>query len=187
MTSIEFGGLVFDDQAEAGFTISSWAGWWDAAPPRVRLNGRPQADGAFGIANVWKGARVVSVEGSWVGSSMEDAYSAMRALVAMQPGGVPSRFRVVEPFSALSAEVVIASGPTLPQELFSPFFRFSFDVVAVDPLKYGDEVTTGTGLPSEGGGLIFDAPSGLDPLVGVLTYPGEETYPSESLFPGGFE
>lgn len=163
MTSIEFEGLVFDDQALSGFTISSWSGWWDAAPMRVSVNDRPQADGAFGASNNWRGARTISVEGSWSGASMVEAYAAMQALAAIQPYGVPSPFRVLEPFSTKTAVVALANGPTLPQELFQPFFKWSFDVVAYDPLKYGDPVSSSTGVPVSGGGLLF--PLGTTPTA----------------------
>ena len=154
MTNIQFEGLTFDDGATTGFTISEWSGWWDGAGIRVPVNERPQADGAFGSSNNYRSARTVTVEGSWVGSDLESAYAALRQLRAMQPRGVPSTFRVSEPFETTSAVVALA-GVRGPNQLAHPFFKFVFDVVAYDPLRYGDPVTSSTGIPVSGGGLLW--------------------------------
>jgi hypothetical protein len=154
MTTIQFGGITFDDEATSGFTISSWSGWWDGAPMRVPVNDRPQSDGAFGSSNNYRGARAVTVEGLWVGSDMESAYTALRQLRAMQPRGIPSPFIVSEPFESTSSVVALA-GVRGPRELFAPQFTYVFDVVAYDPLRYGSEVSASTGVPVSGGGLLW--------------------------------
>ena len=61
---------------------------------------------------------------------------------------------MTEPFETTSAEVALA-GVRGPRELFSPYFKFVFDVVAYDPLRYGDPVMVSTGIPVSGGGLLW--------------------------------
>lgn len=161
MTQILFEGFTFDDEATTGFTITRWSGWWDGPPVRRRGNERPQADGDFGSSKNWRGARVVTVEGSYVGTTMQDTYAAMQSLAALQASGVASDFRVVEPFSTLTAVVELAGAPRMPDHLAFPFFSFAFDVVAPDPYRYGDMVSVFTGVPVSGGGLLF--PLGTTP------------------------
>lgn len=162
MTTIEFGGITFDDGAVSGFAIASWAGWWDRPAARLQLNDRPQANGSFGVSRVYVAARTVTVEGSWSGSDMASAYAALNQFNGVQSGGVPSPFRVSEPggVKSITASVATALGP---QTLFDPHFDFSFSVVAPDPLKYGEPVTVSTGVPVQGGGLVW--PLGSTPGV----------------------
>lgn len=168
MTTIEFDGLVFDDAASAGFTISTLAGWWDGAPMRTPTQDRPQADGSFGAFKNWRSARTITVEGSYVGATMADTYDAMTRLSALQASGVPSTFRVNEPNGSKQSVVALALAPQMPTQLFSPFFTFSFAVVAYDPYRYGDTVDVPTGVPVASGGLIFPLGSG-DALIDMGT------------------
>lgn len=155
MTVIQFDGIEFDDAASSGFTVSTLVGWWDGPGVKVEIRERPRADGAFGVAQSNRASRVVTIEGSFAGSTLEDAYAAVRRIAALQASGRPSLFRVVEPFTALSCEALLTGAPVLPNQLFSPFFTFKFDVVATDPLLYGDPVTVSTGVPVAGGGLVW--------------------------------
>ena len=173
MTTSEFEGITFDDEASTGFTISRLKGWWDAAPMRLNQNERPQADGNFGSAKNWRGARVISVQGSYVGVSMVDTYAAMEQVSAVQSSGVPSLFRVVEPSGAKQCVVSLANGPTLPDQIYTPYFTYSFDVVAADPLKYGDALTVSTGLPTSGGGIAYPVTYPID--YGTPGNPGRIT------------
>jgi hypothetical protein len=155
MTQILFDGLTFDDTASSGFTIGSWAGWWDAPPVKTQLSERSVGDGAFAVSRVDRAARPITVNGSYVGTGMADTYAALRRIAALQANGVPSTFRVVEPFSDLQCVVTLVGAPTLPQKLFNPYFTFSFNVVAADPYLYGPTQTVTAGAPASGGGLLF--------------------------------
>jgi len=155
MTQIFFDGLTFDDTARTGFTVGSWAGWWDAPPVKTGLSERSVGDGAFAVSRVDRAARPITVNGSYVGTDMQDTYTALRRIAALQANGVPSTFRVVEPFSDLQCVVTLVGAPTLPQKLFSPYFTYSFNVVAADPYLYGPTQTITAGAPASGGGLLF--------------------------------
>lgn len=163
MTTIQFDGLVFDDSVSVGLTIARLTGWWDAPQVRRRANDRPQADGAYGSAKNWRAGRTVGVEGSYVGTNMADTYEVMDRLAALQSSGVASVFRVTEPFGSKQIVAELANGPTLPDQIYQPFFTFAFDVFAPDPLRYGDAVTSVAGVPMSGGGLLF--PLGTTPTA----------------------
>lgn len=168
MTSVEFGGVVFDDEALAGFSLSKLVGWYDAAPPRYESEQRPQANGTFRPGTIFRDARVVSVEGSWSGDSLEDAYLARETLAGVQADGQESLFAVGDLLGWRSITAGLSSEPKMDDGLFQPFFKFSFDVVAADPFKYGYPDVRSTGLatapaPPDGstlpsGGLYPAAP-----------------------------
>ena len=122
---------------------------------RLNQNDRPQGDGNFGSAKNWRGARVISQQGAYVGVTMADTYAAMEQIAAVQSSGVPSPFRVNEPFGAKQCIAELANGPSLPDQIYKPYFTYAFDVVAADPMKYGDPLTTSTTLPTSGGGLAY--------------------------------
>lgn len=157
MTVVTFGGLTFDDNATSGFTLARLQGWYGGAPSRRTLRDRPQADGAFGSARYYRGARVVSVEGSYIGSSIADAYAARDTLAALQANGLSSSFAVTDQLGTRTATVELVSAPDPDDGLFSPFFTFAFDVVASDPRKYGATLAPFTGLPTAGTGYVWPA------------------------------
>jgi hypothetical protein len=168
MTVVSFGGLTFDDSAQAGWTLARLQGWYDAAPSRRSVRDRPQADGAFGVDRYFRGARVVTVEGSYIGSSLEDAYRARDRLAALQADGRSSEFTVSDLLGERSAGVELLRAPEADDGLYQPFFQFAFDVVAADPRRYGPVEVVSTGLPSSGTGITY-------PIVYPIDYgtPGD--------------
>jgi len=160
MTTIEFDGLIFDDAATSGLTISKLTGWWDGPGVRLNLNDRPQAHGSFGVAKAWRTARTVTVEGTCVGLSMADTYAMIDRLAALQASGMPGVFRVNEPFGSKQIVANLALAPQMPDQLFSPFFTFSFAVTSPDSFKYGLPAAISTGVPVAAGGLIYPLGSG---------------------------
>ena len=158
MPTISFAGLSFvDDEPDNGYAITRLMGWYDGAPVRSSTRERPQADGAFGVDRYYRGARVISVEGDWVGSSMADAYAARDALASIHSSGTPSTFTVVDELGSRSCQVTLERAPKVDDVMRSPFFSWSFDVVARDPRKYGPEQAVSTGLPTEGTGFVWAA------------------------------
>jgi hypothetical protein len=143
--------------------VARLTGWWDGAPVKTRLNDRPQADGYFQVAQSYRAGRVITVEGSYVGQDMTDTYAAIMSLRALQATGVPSVFRVTEPYWTLKATALLTGAPELPNRLFSPYFTFKFDVTTFDPNLYGDDEVFTTGVPMSGGGLLF--PLGTTPTA----------------------
>jgi len=153
MTStIQFGGLTLGD---APWKVTHLAGWWDAPPSRSVVNPRPQADGAFGVSHIWRDARVITVEGYWRGTDKAEARAAQRQLAALQGAGSPSVFSVTDDTGTLSCVAGLAAAPILSDQLRGAYFDFKFDLVAYDPVLYGDPVVVVTGPPVSGGGLVW--------------------------------
>lgn len=153
---LHFEGFVFDGGgAGYGWHLADMPGWSDGVAPRPEIVLRPQANGAFGITKVFRGSKVVSVEGSWSGQTLVEARQAREQLAAIQGSGVPSAFTVSSDIGDRTITAFVATQPRMPEHLYSPFFTFAFDVIATDPLKYGPPVRVSTGLPVAGGGLTW--------------------------------
>lgn len=164
MTTIEFEGLTFDDAASRGYTISRLAGWWDGAIPKGELEDRgQQSDGYFQVDRSRRAGRVVTVEGEYIGDTMEDTAAAIRTIRALQAKGKASPFRVVEQFSDLRSTMLLTKAPLLPDQIWQPRFGFKFDVTSYDPQLYGPQQVLTAGIPSSGGGLVL--PFGTTPTA----------------------
>lgn len=172
MTTVEFGGVTFDDQAWSGFTLSKLVGWYDGAPTRYEAENRPQAHGSFRPGTIYRDPRVVSVEGSWSGDSLEDAYAARDVLAGLASDGSEATFTVTDPVDTRWATVGVSSAPTMDDGLYQPFFKFAFDVIAADPFRYGSMVAASTGVPMPSSGLVW--PLG----VNAATAPTDGLYPA---------
>lgn len=158
MAVVNFEGITFDGASyDAGFGLADLPGWYDGAPVRDEGRRRPTSNGNFGVDRFHRDARVISVEGAWTGSSIEEAYEARARIEGIQASGVPSRFEVVDHFGTRWVTARLASAPQCSAELFSPRFTYAFDVIADDPRKYGEEVVSTTGLPSAGTGYVWPA------------------------------
>jgi len=153
MTVLTYGGLVFDDEATTGFTLSKLVGWYDAAPTRYEATTRPQGNGSFRPGTIYRDPRVVSVQGSWSGDTLDQAYAARNQLAALAAN--ESTMTVTDPVSATSITAGVSTAPTMDDGLFQPFFKYAFDVIASDPFRYGTEVTTSTGVPTASSGLVW--------------------------------
>ncbi|SFR76145.1 hypothetical protein SAMN05428970_2021 [Agromyces sp. CF514] len=165
MTVVTFGGFTFDDQAVSGFTLADMSGWYRGAPSRRgdTIRKRPQNDGAFGSARFFRDGRVITVEGSYIGSSIADAYAARDRLESLQADGLSSEFAVTDELGTRSCMVELLTEPTPDEGLFSPFFKFAFDVFAADARKYGPELVASSGLPASGTGITY-------PITYPITY-----------------
>lgn len=156
---IDFAGLTFyGDEPSDAFAVTRMTGWYDGAPIRRSIDDRPVEDGAFDVDRIYRGARVISVEGDWVGSTIEAAYQARDELSALQADGVPGVFTVTDSLGVRSCQnVTLVKEPVADDVISSPFFEFAFDVVARDPRKYGPEVSASTGLATPGTGAVWPA------------------------------
>jgi len=158
MAVLEYGGLTFTETEHDGFHLGRLIGWDDAAPTKYQAEERAQAHGTHRPGTVYRNARVISVEGSWSGRSVEEAYRARRTLVALAADEAP--FAVTDILGRTQVQAAIVKAPQVLDQIVSPFFTFAFDVVAADPFRYGDQVVDTTGLPVPGSGVVWPLGSG---------------------------
>ena len=138
-----------------GFFIADLPGWGDSPTPVIDLKNRPNSNGSFSPGEVFFGPKTFSVEGSYWGETVVQASEAKRQLVALAASGRSFPLTVTEETGTRTMMVWIASRVGVPAALFDPYFKFDFDVVAVDPRKYGPTVIQSTGLPVAAGGLSW--------------------------------
>lgn len=173
--SVAIGSFVADSDGTDFRVTQSLAGWEDSAPVRLDVQDRAQQDGGWDAAGYY-GPRVISHEGIVEQGSRADALAVLDSLQALAPHTI-HEFLVDDPFlGERSAMVRVLQGATV--EWASPNrFRYSIQLLASDPLKYGPEVFTQTSLSATGGGaglayaLAYPLDYGLAPGVtpGAIT------------------
>lgn len=154
------GGLVFSTDAASGYTISALDGWYSGPPVRSDVEDRPNADGAFDVSRVYKGARVITQTGMILADDEADAMANYwLAFAALQADGAPSAFTVTDETGTKTAEVTLAAPPEVGR-IISGAASYTLQLVARDPIKYGPASDYSTGLPTSGGGLEYNLHSG---------------------------
>jgi hypothetical protein len=135
-------------------------GWHDAPSPRLNLEARPSAHGAFD-GNAYNDPRVISIPGAAVARTLDLAKKArdIVASVAGDPslGLIP--MTIYTPGSPTMRVQVRRSSPTKTTPISgSAGFLFSIIVVAPDPRRYAaTPLAPSVGLPQTGtGGLTFN-------------------------------
>lgn len=155
-----FGGLSFSTDATTGFTITKLDGWYSGPPVRSDVEDRPNADGAFGVSRVYKGARVITQTGMILAGDEADAMSNYwLSFAALQADGAPSAFSVTDETGTKTAEVTLAAPPEVDR-IIGGAASYTLQMVARDPIKYGPDAAYTTGLPTSGGGLEYNLHAG---------------------------
>ena len=171
MTTLQFGGITVDEDYGTGFHLTRLVGWYDAAPTRYSAAERPQAHGSFRPGKIFRAPRVVSVEGSWSGDTIEEAYVAQQALAGVQADGYESPMTVTDVLGSTTVTAGLSGAPTMDDQLYSPFFRFAFDVIAADPFRYGPVESDSAGVPTPSTGLSWPLGSPRAETPDVTTGP----------------
>lgn len=156
MTAITttLGGLTFSNEAASAYTIDILDGWYSGPPVRSQVEDRPSADGAFGVAQVYKGARVITQTGFVLADDLASGMSVWSSFASLQADGLPSSFTVTDDLGTRSCSVTLASAPEI-SPLVGGVAAYALQLVARDPVKYGPGSTIATGLPAAGGGLEY--------------------------------
>lgn len=157
-------------------------GWHDSPNPRLSLEPRPSAHGAYD-GNAYNDPRVVTVTGIGVARTIELAKVSrdIAASVLGDPSLGLKSMTVYTPGSPTMTAQVRRSQPTKTSPIpGSAGFAFSMILVAPDPRRYALAVTTNiVGLPVTGsGGLLF-------PLLFPLLFGTGATSGSMELVNGG--
>lgn len=143
--------LVLAEDAPIGWSLETIQGWKSPAPPKLSLQPRPQAHGSFSPGKTKRGSKVLTVKGSFTGASIDQAEQAMADLANLASDGDSFLIR----YQGQTMTVWLATAPDMPDDIWTPYFRFEFDVTAVDPRKYDEVVPDSTGLPMAAGGATW--------------------------------
>jgi hypothetical protein len=163
-SAVTVGSLTFgnvDDQTLTGWVYTNLEGWYDGPEVRTAFMPRPYAHGSFD-ATVFRGVRVITLTGTYVGLDHPSALAAAQQLNALLGDGSTGTVTVDSITS-----VVRLSAPPILSWLSGLDFAFQVSFTAVDPHKYGPTFTAGpVNMPSAGGGLVFP----LFLVSGVMTW-----------------
>lgn len=149
------------DATGAQFTVAKFDGWGSPASTAA-LAQRARGHGATSSEGFYR-ARVMTIEGLIIvlePASLSAAVDSLSAAVTLAQFAmlVSEQGRVRNLAASRQDDVMVTY-------LTDTIARYSIQVVANDPLKYGDLVTATTLLPSSTGGLVY-------PVTYPVTYSG---------------
>lgn len=162
----------------------SMAGWTDAPSVRPSIADRAQQDGGWDASGFY-GARVVTISGTVDQTTAAAAKAVADSLTALSPR---SSHELIVDHSAIgprSAMVRVSKGAVL--EWSGPNrFRYTIELTAPDPLKYGAPAIGSTSLASTAGGTgrtwprvwptDYGVPAGVTPGAVAVANAGTATY-----------
>lgn len=156
------GPLTFDSEGAGGYVYTRLDGWLSGAPMRAEVRDRPLGNGAFDVDRDYRGARVVTFEGGVFGSDSQDAEETFfNSVAALQASGEPILLQVVKDWGTRSAYVSIQDAAEIKAVGVGDLTAaVSIQMVARDPIKYGESTSTAVGLATSGGGLEYNLHSG---------------------------
>lgn len=176
------GGAAYRSLASPGFFFTDLGDWHAVPDSKSEIRERPQADGAYEIETDWRQSLAYSVKGLYVGASHLDAQMAKRTLKLACAKGRRVTVAVTDVDGRFTRVSSVRS--FVPDDDHGRrSFTFTLDLVAFDPLMYGDPVTLSTGVPVAGGGLVWPLGSsstaywdwGADGTSGRVTLPNDGT------------
>jgi hypothetical protein len=137
-------------------------GWHSSPPMRGDTDERPGADGAFGSSKNYRSARSLTLSGHVLTDSVSECQGLMDSFAAIQADGKPIRVGVE---NDLGIRMVTATLNGSAEVVPDPNFMgaaLSAQFIAYDPIKYGPQKSSSSGLQSPGGGLVYPlhSPSG---------------------------
>jgi hypothetical protein len=164
MATLTVNGLVFsgDVASSTGFYYSDLVDWDSIPDSKSPVNERPHAHGAFGIANDYRQSAAISFKAWYNAGTRLEMKQAKQIAKAALGSNRPVLVTLDDVDGRMSRYVSVRSAP-FDDNKAKLAFTFNVDMVATDPLMYGDTVTYDAGPSVSGGGLTWPlgtAPSG---------------------------
>lgn len=145
--------VITGDGVYSGCTYDRFDNWYGIDGVDLAFVKRPNAPGAFAPTQTFPDERMISIEGSYFGSSRADGLDMRERLAALYNDGRPILVTVEDDLRISTREVLVAS-VVFPWTIH-PEFEFTIDFGAADPRRYGEVVLASTTLAQPGGGLTF--------------------------------
>lgn len=159
---IEFAGITFQDTGR-GWVFADLIDWYTLPDSKAPNDPIPQGHGSFDPGVDWRSAAAISFTAGFIGSSQAECLAAVESFTAIGATRTAQVIRVTDDLRATRREVSI-------RHIAVPDFfgydsyevHFAVDLLAWDPVRYGDLVTVSAGPPTAGGGLEYPlhSPSG---------------------------
>lgn len=157
---IELAGITFNDTGR-GWVFADLIDWYSLPDSKAESVPMPQAHGSFNPGTDWRTAAVPSFTAGYIGSSKAECLAAVEAFTAI--GASQAVMSVTDELRTTRREVSVRHIGVPDFFGYEDFeVHFAVDLLAWDPIRYGDEVSVSTGLPQSGGRLEYPlgTPSG---------------------------
>ncbi|MFI8593725.1 hypothetical protein ACIGCK_04755 [Microbacterium sp. NPDC078428] len=162
-TTIDLGGLAFEDETRAGWAFSALTDWWGQVDDKTPVTERPQGHGAFPVSRSLRSSRAMAFRAVYVGASQAALENAVDELSAIGAEG-PVRMTVTTPAGATWRTVSVEATP-FEDHRGRKNGAVAVDLVARDSRRYADAEWVSTAPPDSGGGLVW-------PVVWPAVWPG---------------
>jgi hypothetical protein len=152
---IELGGLTLSDTGR-GWVFADLIDWYTVPDSKSAVIATPQGHGAFNPGRDWRSAAAISFTAGYIGNSAAECVAAVETFTGIVNAVSAPTMRVTDALRSTSREVSVRH-IGVPDFFTHDQFEvhFAVDVLAWDPVRYGDVVTYSTGLASGGGGLEY--------------------------------
>lgn len=152
---LDLAGITFRDTGR-GWVFADLIDWYTLPDSKSQNDPIPQGHGSFDPGVDWRAAAAPSFTAGYIGDSQAECIAAVEAFTAVGTSQSIQTMRVTDALRPTSREVSI-------RHIAVPDFfgydsyevHFAVDLLAWDPVRYGDAVTVSTGLPTPGGGLEY--------------------------------
>lgn len=161
---LTIGSLLFSsDAAESNLGISEGGlqGWFSSPPVKTVPDDRANSDGVFGVSQVYRSARPISLPGLFTGTGdpVADALT-WRMISGILAAGNSGTIEVDDPAGALTSDVILTGDACVLTPLVNGMASYEISFLAPDPIRYGPVSTPSSGLPTAGGGLQYNLGDG---------------------------
>lgn len=153
---IELGGLWFDGsgRSDTRFGFTDLLDWGRLSDAKSSSDSNPLGDGDFEPGEILRESLAPSFNGFYLGQDHADALAARSRLSAWGALRSPQEMVVHSDDGSWMRRVSIRS-VSFVDTRGSNTLRFSVDVLAHDPIRYGPEFTITTGMPDNSGGYSY--------------------------------
>lgn len=152
----ENGGFVYDN-----VTLQRW---YAPAEFEEDVDGRPNANGAYGLGQIFTKEHRPVIVGQYYGANSIEAKAQRQRLIGMANEGNPIMMSVKDESGVTTQRQVWMVDYDAPFSTDFSHFTFDLDFIAPDALRYGGESSDSDTMPTQGSGLVWNlgtAPSGL--------------------------
>lgn len=146
--------LFTGDGVYQGYTYDRIIDWMKVEAP-VESQARPNAPGAYSPGQTHPEELTISIEGQFFGLTERAALEAREVLLGLYNDGLPIVMAVTNPLGTTTREVFVKA-VKVPWTIHKEF-KFTIDVVATDPRRYGPVQRVTVGLAVAGSGLVWPA------------------------------
>lgn len=159
---VELAGITFNDTG-LGWVFADLTDWYTLPDSKSPNTPTPQSHGSFNPGRDWRSAAVPSFTAGYIGFSEAECLTAVEEFTALANSPTSQTMSVTDSLRKTSRDVSVRSIGVPDFFAYDQYeVHFTVDLLAWDPVRYGTEVSSQTGLPMAGGGLEYPlgSPSG---------------------------